>query len=182
MDQWSTLYNINQQPFTNLRLNIVADKGFNYSYLEGAFINQKKNHFQITVNVDLGMTIKPAYFCVNGILKEIADFKLALCGIKAEMPTTEIALRQSNSDRKWIQYDPATVQIGEKQTTQIKVPRLHFSEPTANNNRKNGKPNPDQRFFFLLVQLQVYAHDGSFCIAQAFQSEKVIVRVSFFWS
>jgi hypothetical protein len=29
VEQWTTLYNINQQPFTNFRLDVVADKGVN---------------------------------------------------------------------------------------------------------------------------------------------------------
>uniref|UniRef100_A0A914QVU8 Peptidase S74 domain-containing protein n=1 Tax=Panagrolaimus davidi TaxID=227884 RepID=A0A914QVU8_9BILA len=158
-------------------MEVIADKGFNYNFIENAFINQKKNHFQITVNINLGSPTKPAYFCVNGILKEITDFKLALCGIKAESPTVEIGLKQSNSERKPINYEPTSVQIGEKQQIQIKVPRLHFSETTLNNARKAGKPN-DQKFFQLAIKLQVYASDGSFCIVQAYQSEKVIVRAT----
>lgn len=30
--------------------------------------------------------------------------------------------------------------------TRVTLGRLHFSETTANNMRKKGKPNPDQRF------------------------------------
>lgn len=30
---------------------VVADKGFNYSSSDNCFVNQKKNHFQITVNI-----------------------------------------------------------------------------------------------------------------------------------
>jgi hypothetical protein len=30
------------------------------------------------------------------------------------------------------------------------VPRLHFSETTMNNHRKNGKPNPEQKYYFFL--------------------------------
>uniref|UniRef100_A0A914QUF3 NDT80 domain-containing protein n=1 Tax=Panagrolaimus davidi TaxID=227884 RepID=A0A914QUF3_9BILA len=155
----------------------MADKGFDYNFIENAFINLKQNFFQITVNINLGTPTKPAYFCVNGILKEITDFKLALCGIKVESPTVEIGIKQSNSERKRINYEPTSVQIGEKQQIQIKVPRLHFSETTLNNARKVGKPN-DQKFFQLAIKLQVYTSDGSFCIVQAYQSEKVIVRVS----
>ena len=32
-----------------------------------------------------------------------------------------------------------------EQVTKVTVGRLHFSETTANNMRKKGKPNPDQR-------------------------------------
>ena len=33
------------------------------------------------------------------------------------------------------------------QVTKVTLGRLHFSETTANNMRKKGKPNPDQRYW-----------------------------------
>jgi hypothetical protein len=56
------------------------------------------------------------------------------------------------------------------------VPRLHFSETTLNNHRKGGKPNPEQRFFLLVVKLLVSTPIGPILV-QAYQSERVIVRV-----
>ncbi len=35
----------------------------------------------------------------------------------------------------------------------VQVQRLHFSEPTANNMRKKGNPNPDQRYFVLVATI-----------------------------
>lgn len=64
--------------------------------------------------------------------------------------------------------------------TKVTVPRLHFSETTMNNQRKNGRPNPDQKFFLLVVRLIACSTDGHEAIVQAYQSEKVIVRVSCF--
>lgn len=46
---WSTLYDQNQHELSALKVNVVADKGFNYSSADNCFVNQKKNHFQITV-------------------------------------------------------------------------------------------------------------------------------------
>ena len=37
------------------------------------------------------------------------------------------------------------VTLPPEQVTKVTVGRLHFSETTANNMRKKGKPNPDQR-------------------------------------
>ena len=37
------------------------------------------------------------------------------------------------------------VSLPPEQVTKVTVGRLHFSETTANNMRKKGKPNPDQR-------------------------------------
>lgn len=62
--------------------------------------------------------------------------------------------------------------------TKVTVPRLHFSETTMNNQRKNGRPNPDQKYFLLVVRLIACTADGLDPVVQAYQSEKVIVRVS----
>ena len=57
------------------------------------------------------------------------------------------------------------------------VGRLHFSETTSNNMRKKGRPNPDQRYFMLVVSLEAHSGENSYMIA-ASVSEKIIVRVS----
>lgn len=57
------------------------------------------------------------------------------------------------------------------------VGRLHFSETTSNNMRKKGKPNPDQRYFYLVVCLCAHVDDQSHQII-AHSSERIIVRVS----
>ena len=61
--------------------------------------------------------------------------------------------------------------------TKVTVHRLHFSETTANNQRKNGRPNPDQKYFLLIVKLIARTDGGEDPVVQAYQSEKVIVRV-----
>ena len=45
------------------------------------------------------------------------------------------------------EYPPllCRVNLPPEQVTKVTVGRLHFSETTANNMRKKGKPNPDQR-------------------------------------
>lgn len=60
--------------------------------------------------------------------------------------------------------------------SKITVGRLHFSETTSNNMRKKGKPNPDQRYFYLVVALKAHCGDNAYIIA-AHASEKIIVRV-----
>lgn len=57
------------------------------------------------------------------------------------------------------------------------VGRLHFSETTANNMRKKGKPNPDQRYFMLVVALQAHAQNQNYTLAAQI-SERIIVRAS----
>lgn len=64
-----------------------------------------------------------------------------------------------------------------EQVSKTTVGRLHFSETTSNNMRKKGKPNPDQRYFYLVVTLCAHVADQTYqLVSQA--SERIIVRVS----
>lgn len=57
------------------------------------------------------------------------------------------------------------------------VGRLHFSETTSNNMRKKGKPNPDQRYFYLVVGLHAHCSDDMDYPIVSHNSERIIVRV-----
>ena len=48
---WASLLDAAREPLSQLPIVVMADKGFSYSPPESCFINQKKNHFQITVLV-----------------------------------------------------------------------------------------------------------------------------------
>lgn len=61
--------------------------------------------------------------------------------------------------------------------TKLTIGRLHFAETTANNMRKKGRPNPDQRYFQLVISLHAATHSGTYPII-SYGSEKIIVRVS----
>lgn len=68
------------------------------------------------------------------------------------------------------------LELQQDQVSKITVGRLHFNETTANNMRKKGKPNPDQRFFNLVVSLQAHCGDTTYTVI-AHSSERIIVRV-----
>uniref|UniRef100_A0A0N4ZCP7 NDT80 domain-containing protein n=1 Tax=Parastrongyloides trichosuri TaxID=131310 RepID=A0A0N4ZCP7_PARTI len=175
---WHPLYDENHQRLCLLEVHVVADKGFNYSQMDGCFVNQKKNHFQITVQIEALDANPPAFVKVSNEMRRIKDFKLAFCGVKFEMPTSEIQIKQSQTDRKPLVHEPVLLEIHERRMTKATVPRLHFSETTMNNHRKNYRPNPEQRYFLLVVKLLVVTEDGQMVLVQAYQSEKVIVRAS----
>lgn len=150
---WSTLYDQNQRELSPWKVNVVADKGFNYSgkisttdfnvemiknlrtnlmknYLasDNCFVNQKKNHFQITVLIKATNESPPCYvMSADRNLHEVTGFKLAFSGVKSEMVSSEIQIRQSQTDRKPIPHDPVQLNVAPLKLTKVTVPRLHFS-------------------------------------------------------
>lgn len=61
---------------------VDADKGFNFSLADDAFVCQKKNHFQVTVYV--GMLGDPKYIKTSEGLQPIDCFYLKLHGVKVK--------------------------------------------------------------------------------------------------
>lgn len=59
---------------------VEADKGFNFSLSDDAFVCQKKNHFQVTVYI--GMLGDPKYVKTSEGLQPIECFYLKLNGVK----------------------------------------------------------------------------------------------------
>ncbi|CAD6191220.1 unnamed protein product [Caenorhabditis auriculariae] len=177
-EQWNALYDANGRELKQLQVHVVADKGFNYSSVDNCFVNQKKNHFQISVHVEACDNMPPKNVRYNGVLVPIQDFKLSFCGVKAEMPTSEVCIKQSRTDRKPHPHNPVPFEIQERRMTKVTVPRLHFSETTLNNQRKNYRPNPDQKYFLLVVRLLASVSDDTSILIQSYGSEKVIVRAT----
>ncbi|XP_054165313.1 uncharacterized protein LOC128962921 isoform X2 [Oppia nitens] len=154
---------------------VEADKGFNFSNADDAFVCQKKNHFQVTVHIQpIGL---PACVKSTDGIKKIDNFYLHFYGVKVESPAQTIKVEQSQSDRSKKAFHPVLVNLCPDQVTKTTVGRLHFSETTSNNMRKKGKPNPDQRYFYLVVALHAHVADQSYPII-AHSSERIIVRAS----
>ncbi|XP_068258201.1 myelin regulatory factor-like protein [Nyctibius grandis] len=173
--QWNSLFNSNYEKLPAVGYHIVTDKGFNFSATDDAFVCQKKNHFQITVHIRI--TGHPKYVKTQLGGKPIEKFYLKAFGIKVEAPNQTIAIEQSQSDRSKKTFYPVKVDLPGDQITKVTLGRLHFSETTANNMRKKGKPNPDQRYFMLVVGLYAVSQD-QFYLLSANVSEKIIVRAS----
>ncbi|XP_061310796.1 myelin regulatory factor-like protein [Pezoporus flaviventris] len=173
--QWNSLLNSNYEKLPAVGYHIVTDKGFNFSITDDAFVCQKKNHFQITVHIRIAGHPKYVKTQLGG--KPIEKFCLKAFGIKVEAPNQTIAIEQSQSDRSKKTFHPVKVDLPGDQITKVTLGRLHFSETTANNMRKKGKPNPDQRYFMLVVGLYAVSQD-QFYLLSANVSEKIIVRAS----
>ncbi|XP_060100392.1 myelin regulatory factor-like protein [Heteronotia binoei] len=175
MSPWNSLLNHNYEKLPDVGYHIVANKGFNFSAADDTFVCQKKNHFQITVYIRV--VGNPRYIKTRLGLKPIESFYLKAFGIKMEAPNQAIVVEQSQSDRTKRPFYLFKVDLPEDQVTKVTLARLHFSETTANNMRKKGKPNPDQRYFKLVVGLYAVSQDQSYLVT-AQVSEKIIVRAS----
>ncbi|XP_013003891.2 myelin regulatory factor isoform X2 [Cavia porcellus] len=174
-NKWATLYDANYKELPMLTYRVDADKGFNFSVGDDAFVCQKKNHFQVTVYI--GLLGEPKFVKTPEGLKPLDCFYLKLHGVKLEALNQSINIEQSQSDRSKRPFNPVTVSLPPEQVTKVTVGRLHFSETTANNMRKKGKPNPDQRYFMLVVALQAHAQNQNYTLAAQI-SERIIVRAS----
>ncbi|XP_077194924.1 myelin regulatory factor-like protein isoform X2 [Paroedura picta] len=175
MSPWNSLLNHNYEKLPDVGYHVVANKGFNFSAADDTFICQKKNHFQITVYIRV--VGNPKFVKTSLGLKPIESFYLKAFGIKMEAPSQVIVVEQSQSDRTKSPFYLFKVDLPEDQVTKVTLARLHFSETTANNMRKKGKPNPDQRYFKLVVGLYTVSQDQSYLVT-AHISEKIIVRAS----
>ncbi|XP_003385638.1 PREDICTED: myelin regulatory factor-like [Amphimedon queenslandica] len=159
---------------------VEADKGFNYSQWDESFVCQKKNHFQISVQLKLPRVPKYVKTNANGHKLELINcFGLHLYGMKFEAPESIIMIEMSRTDRSKLPYESLLIDLPNfpDQLVKASACRLHFSETTANNMRKRGKPNPDQRYFSLVVSLHAYTSTGNYPVV-AYVSERIIVRAS----
>lgn len=90
---------------TQISYRVDADKGFNFSNADDAFVCQKKNHFQVTVHSQTLQT--PVYVkSLDGALHKIEHFYLHFYGVKVESPTQTIKVEQSQSDRSKKSFHP----------------------------------------------------------------------------
>jgi hypothetical protein len=164
------------------QFKVEADKGFYFSSFDNAFVCQKKNHFQITIHVQIDE--QPVY-CKNKAESsqylKIERIEMHLYGIKEESQFQKIFIKQSDSDRKPIDYIPVVCNLKPMHTNKLTQMRLHFAHTTANNNKKKNKPNPDQRYFLLIVELRIITENERHYTMFSAASEKVIVRVRFLY-
>ncbi|KAL9875737.1 uncharacterized protein LOC119642944 isoform X1 [Glossina fuscipes] len=172
---WHRLCDQNLQELSIVYYRVDADKGFNFSASDDAFVCQKKNHFQITCHARLQGDAK--FVKTPSGLEKIKSFHLHFYGVKLESPNQTIRVEQSQSDRSKKPFYPVPIDLQSHIVSKVTVGRLHFSETTNNNMRKKGRPNPEQRYFQLVVALHVHTASGDFPIISQ-GSDKIIVRAS----
>lgn len=83
-----------------------ADKGFNFSTSDDAFVCQKKNHFQVTCHAQLQGSAAAFVRTTAGGLEKVRSFHLHFYGVKLETPTQTIRVEQSQSDRSKKPFHP----------------------------------------------------------------------------
>ncbi|XP_034719987.1 myelin regulatory factor-like protein [Etheostoma cragini] len=176
LEHWSTLYGSSYQTLSPLAYHVDTDKGFNYSAADEAFVCQKKNHFQVTVHI--GVAAEPRYVRTQGGPQPVDHFQIKVFGIKLESPSHHVTIEQSQPDRSKKPFHPVRVSLPGGKITKVTLGRLHFSETTSNNMRKKGKPNPDQRYFQMVVGLYAAVVGGEMLLLTALLSERIIVRAS----
>ncbi|XP_029351538.1 myelin regulatory factor-like protein [Echeneis naucrates] len=174
-EQWSALYDRNYQNLSPPAYHVDTDKGFTYSTADEAFICQKKNHFQVTIHI--GVAAEPQYVRTANSTDQVDHFQIKVFGVKLEAPSHQVTIEQSQPDRSKKPFHPVRVNLPAGKVTKVTLGRLHFSETTANNMRKKGKPNPDQRYFQMVVGLYAAVGEQTFLLT-ALVSERIIVRAS----
>ncbi|XP_077565724.1 myelin regulatory factor-like protein [Stigmatopora nigra] len=180
-DDWNPLLDVNFRTMLPPVLTVETDKGFNFSPADEAFVCQKKNHFQVTVHV--GATVEPTYVRTPDGMRRPERLEIQVFGIKMESPERRVTMEQSQADRSKKPLRPVRVALANDGLSNVTLGRLHFAETTANNMRKKGRPNPDQRYFQMVVGL--YAAVGEeipdgepSLLLSALVSERLIVRAS----
>ncbi|XP_074553905.1 myelin regulatory factor-like protein [Halichoeres trimaculatus] len=175
-EHWSIIYNGSYQTVSPPAYHVDTDKGFIYSAADEAFVCQKKNHFQVTVHI--GVAAEPQYVRTPSGPQQVDHFLIKVFGIKLESPSHQVTIEQSQSDRTKKSFHPVRVSLPGGKITKVTLGRLHFSETTANNMRKKGKPNPDQRYFQMVVGLYASVGGEETFLLTALVSERIIVRAS----
>ena len=159
---------------------IGADKGFQYSNVCGSYICQRKNHFQLSIQILVDKIAKYVY--TEGHYHEIGYYTIEIYAIRNEFRTEKVQICQSNTDRRHVKYEPVIQRFEPTDDNRVVIKRLHFSEITKNNKFSNQKPNSMQRYFILIVELRVHLTNGKKCVLYSVESERIIVRVSFFFT
>ncbi|KAM7396808.1 hypothetical protein PAMP_019819 [Pampus punctatissimus] len=162
-NKWTPLYDANCKELPMPTYRVDADKGFNFSLADDAFVCQKKNHFQVTVYI--GMLGDPKYIKTSDGLQPIDCFYLKLNGVKVEAMNQSISVEQSQSDRskrpfKPVLYFMLVVALHAQSHSQTYTVAAHVSERIIVRASNPGQFESDNEVLWQRGQLpdSVYHH------------------------
>ena len=89
--KWRETYTPDFQILKTPMLKVSADKGFNFSLVDEAFIAQKKNHFQLSCQVNIEG--EHSLITTDLGLQKIEYFQLNFYGVKTEAPDQRIMVK-----------------------------------------------------------------------------------------
>ncbi|XP_027449772.2 myelin regulatory factor-like protein isoform X5 [Zalophus californianus] len=101
---WHSLFTGHCEKLPDIGYQVITDKGFNFSPADEAFVCQKKNHFQITIHIQVRGS--PKFVKTQMGLKPIEMFYLKAFGVKVEATNQIIAIEQSQADRSKKIFNP----------------------------------------------------------------------------
>lgn len=173
-EPWQTVCDEFGRPLGHVNLSIEIDKGMTFSAADKAFVCQRKNHFQVTVAIHTPS--QTVYLQRHGgYLQPLTDdLFVTIHGQRVENGKM-VLIEQGKLDRSKSVMQPVPVDLAK--SSKVTMVRLHFGETTANNMRKKGKPNPDQRYFSLIISVKAKVNEGDVTLC-SYVSDKVIVRAS----
>ena len=174
---WQPIVDEFGRPAGPLQLEINVDKGFAYSPLDKAFVCQRKNHFQLAVSMLASNQPRFIQSAPGRPLYALKDVFVYTYGYKVENAASIVQIEQANVDRSRTNFEPLRLELTGNEASKITLARLHFSETTANNMRKKGKPNQDQRFFSLVISVMANI-EGRTVTLCSLQSQRIVVRAS----
>ena len=161
-----------------IQYKVDADKGFRYSQSFKSYVCQRKNHFQVSLQVLIDKDAN--YVRVDGHYHKIDHYRLNIYAVRDEQKTEKVKIKQSNkNDQRHLNYEPLIIKKLElNNSNHVSAKRLHFGEITRNNKPlQNNMPNQKQRYFILNVDFEVVVADGLVFKLHSIESEKIIVRV-----
>lgn len=174
--QWHKIYDASMKELPQPPFRAEVDKGFKSSATHDCYICQKKNHFQVTVAVKTDAL--PTLIATSRGLQKITSTMVMLNGVHFDEYDQKVGLEQSGADRSKKHFEGFELPLRRGEVSSVTIGRLHFAETTANNIRKRGQPNPDQRYFSLVVSLVAKVASGETFTIASHISDRIIVRAS----
>ncbi|KAF2070906.1 hypothetical protein CYY_007772 [Polysphondylium violaceum] len=163
-------------------LSVLVEKGFTFSEEDNSWVYYRRNHFQLKIAMNHHFPFDEVplkYINADGNLLNVEHLYLSIKGVKngyilSPAQEMQVEIYQTNSKReKNEEKVPPPINIS--LIPSVTISRLHFRKATANNARKQKKPNPQQEFFHLVLTITARCQNKDYCIYSII-SDPLIVR------